>query len=79
MQLEGLRVSFTNPGAFRTLLQLLQAKCPEVESINFGQNRIRNLSAFSVLAPALANLLNVCFENNQVTDFNQLDHLKSTQ
>jgi nuclear RNA export factor len=77
MQLEGLRVSFTNPGAFRTLLQLLQAKCPEVESINFGQNRIRNLSAFTVLAPALANLLNVCFENNQVADFNQLDHLKS--
>ena len=72
----GIRVDFGQ--AFVTALLVLISKCcPDVVSVDFSDNRIRNLEPFADLATFAPNLLNLSFERNQIMGFRDLDPLRS--
>jgi Leucine-rich repeat (LRR) protein len=49
----------------------------QVETITCANNKIKQLHAFASLHQFLPNVVNLSLENNAISEFNQLDNLKS--
>eukprot|EP00126_Sphaerothecum_destruens_P014989 Sdes_comp8897_c0_seq1m296 len=58
------------------VLDVISTHCPEVNSINFNNNRIRTLSNLRNLPAKAPHVVNLSFEKNLISHFNELDHLK---
>lgn len=63
-------------GKWRGFCCGLLTRLPKVVTINLSQNRIRNLSTFKLLGNNLAQFANISLDNNEISDFKQLDNLK---
>eukprot|EP01135_Chromosphaera_perkinsii_P001575 Nk52_evm45s207 gene=Nk52_evmTU45s207 len=71
-----VRGDFNNRNFTNAILELINKNCPEVETITFENNRIRSLFPLKMLAQKAPNVINLSFEKNSISHFNELDHLK---
>eukprot|EP01094_Clydonella_sp_ATCC50884_P002157 TRINITY_DN11660_c0_g1_i2.p1 TRINITY_DN11660_c0_g1~~TRINITY_DN11660_c0_g1_i2.p1 ORF type:complete len:519 (-),score=136.54 TRINITY_DN11660_c0_g1_i2:133-1689(-) len=69
------KLDFNNDHCVHALLQMLQRKCGDVQSIIFRNNHIKKLSGFADLTQYLPLVRNLDFAHNHVADFRELDHL----
>lgn len=60
----------------RNLIRVISKACPDVISISFASNNITTLKPYSNLTKSLNSLSNLSFEGNQISDFNEIDHIK---
>ncbi|MDP2439597.1 MAG: leucine-rich repeat protein, partial [archaeon] len=67
--------ALSHPGALLALLLVVVEAYPSVKSLDLSDNGISSLAPFKdVLLPELAN---ICLENNRISSFSELDHLKA--
>lgn len=76
IEVEGFKIDFNNLSTMRTLWSVIAQKCPTVSTINLASNRIHNLNAFKDLTNHFSGLVNLSLEENNISDFKQLDNLK---
>lgn len=73
------RADWNNPMFVRTLLKTIQDTVPQVLTINFEGNRIRNLSGFSGMSQVLPSVENLSFVDNEISDLKELENLSKTK
>jgi nuclear RNA export factor len=73
----GLPIDLNNTATAKTLFNVIKEKCPDVQTLNLASNRIHSLFALAQLRSAAGNVVNLSLEDNSISDFRQLDHLKT--
>jgi nuclear RNA export factor len=74
--LESLNASHSKIGP--VLCKMIAEKCPNVESISFANNRLKNLSSLSTLPERLPYLINLSFQNNSLLSLRDIDMMKGS-
>lgn len=69
------RPEFNNPGFMKTLIRAIADTIPQVITINFEANRIKTLYGFSFFPFLLPAIENMSFEDNEITDVAEIEHL----
>ncbi len=69
------RVDFNNKMFVNEIGIIIAEEFPQVATASFANNRITSLAGFSRLSYSVPALINFSFENNLLTQLEQLDHL----
>eukprot|EP00026_Physarum_polycephalum_P003314 Phypoly_transcript_03324.p1 GENE.Phypoly_transcript_03324~~Phypoly_transcript_03324.p1 ORF type:complete len:402 (+),score=39.40 Phypoly_transcript_03324:1272-2477(+) len=69
-------VDFNNRSFTLQLLDILSTACPDILTIVLNRNNISKLAPFASLSKYRLKIINISLDSNQITDFEELIHLK---
>ncbi|KAJ3308310.1 nuclear mRNA export, poly(A)+RNA binding protein [Boothiomyces sp. JEL0838] len=61
------------------LCKVIEENCPDVQTISFDSNGIKNLEHFSTLHQRIPNLLNISFRDNLLEGYKSLEGFKGSE
>eukprot|EP01080_Neovahlkampfia_damariscottae_P006792 gene6792-10956_t len=68
-------IDLNNPELLKQLCFLFQNEQDKITAINFSNNGIYSLSGFQNLRKYFKNCVNLCFDGNLISDFNELNYI----